>query len=192
MWNLIWDQWLQHWKVVRPNVLCIQQTRIDVRFWFSPFNLWPLSKCMKSVKNNLTFYSNGRGDRSLISTSLESWRRNIFLENIYCFLFQPSSGGGTKARESKLDQMCKLTFLKDFSNTVFLDLNINSSENISKISPLPKLTMSWLLNRVTKLRSFLTWQPQILYSWNLPRLCVFIRSFIYQKIGVSLIGCKRV
>ena len=41
--NLAWifcetsfDQWLQHWKVVRPNFLCVRQTRIDVRFWFHP------------------------------------------------------------------------------------------------------------------------------------------------------------
>ena len=38
---------------------------------------------------------------------------------------------------------------------------------------------------------FITWQPQTLRQWNLPRLRIFMRPFIWQKIGTSHIGCKR-
>ena len=31
----------------------------------------------------------------------------------------------------------------------------------------------------------ITWQPQIVYSWNLPHLCISMRPFIWHKIGAS-------
>ena len=29
--------------------------------------------------------------------------------------------------------------------------------------------------------TFITWEPQMLYRWNLPRLCIFMRPFIWHK-----------
>ena len=39
--------------------------------------------------------------------------------------------------------------------------------------------------------TFITWKPQMLYLWNLPGLCISMRPFIWQKIGVPPIGRRR-
>ena len=43
--------------------------------------------------------------------------------------------------------------------------------------------------KITNLR---TWEPQMLPWLNLPRLCIFMRPFIWQKIGAWPIGRRRV
>ena len=45
----------------------------------------------------------------------------------------------------------------------------------------------WLEN----IWKFMTWQPQTLYSWNLPQLCIPMRPFIWQKIGAWLIRHRK-
>ena len=38
--------------------------------------------------------------------------------------------------------------------------------------------------------TFITWQQQMVYSWNLPHLCISMRPFIWHKIGASETGGK--
>ena len=44
------------------------------------------------------------------------------------------------------------------------------------IGTIAKRAISWMLNRYAKLWKLLSWQPQMLFWWNLPRLCIFIRA----------------
>ena len=55
----------------------------------------------------------------------------------------------------------------------------------------PKWAISWMLNRYENLWNFITWQPQMLYIWNLPRLSNFIRPLFWHKLGAYVVGRKR-
>ena len=48
----------------------------------------------------------------------------------------------------------------------------------------------FLLVRQTS-KIYITWQPQMLYQWNLPGLCISMRPFICPNIGASSIRRKR-
>ena len=126
----------------------------------------------------------------------------LFCTAIYFSRFRPSSGrnGG-----SKLDQKCKLwvspvsvkiwifpRFLKHTFSILkyYLWWKFHKSQTIFRVVR-AKRAISWMLNWYEKFWKFLTWQPQMLYSWNLPRLCIFMRPSIWQKIEACLIGRKR-
>ena len=47
----------------------------------------------------------------------------------------------------------------------------------------PKRVISWMLNWYEKLWKLLTWQPQMLYRWNLPRLYIFV--WLTKNWGVT-------
>ena len=76
-------------------------------------------------------------------------------------------------------------------NTVFLSLRSTSGASFSKIGAIlgqlgpkmpPKWPNSWLLHGPKNIWKFITWEPQMLSRWNLARLCIFMRPFIWQKI----------
>ena len=46
-----------------------------------------------------------------------------------------------------------------------------------------KRIISWMLNWYKKIGKFLTWQPQMLYQWSLPRFFFFLKSLICQILG---------
>ena len=57
--------------------------------------------------------------------------------------------------------------------------------------PSPKWPNSWMLHHHENIWKFINWQPQMLQRWNLSRLCIFMRPFIWKKIRASSIGRER-
>lgn len=47
-----------------------------------------------------------------------------------------------------------------------------------------KMGLPWILIWYADFWKLLTWQPQMLYRWNLPQFCTLKRSFLWQKIKV--------
>ena len=110
--------------------------------------------------------------------------------------------------KSKLNQKCefwlstvsvKIWIFQRFLKYSFFFLNNTPGENfikigqhLKKLGPKkpPKRAISWMLNQHEKLWKFITWQPQMLYSWNLPRLCIFLTPSIWRKIEVWLLGVR--
>ena len=66
-----------------------------------------------------------------------------------------------------------------------LDLGLQSIKNHPKAAKNPTFCC------YEKLWKHMTWQPQILYWWNLPGLCISMKPFIWPKIGVLPIKGKR-
>ena len=155
------------------------------------------NKCLKSAKSNPIFYLKGRGDTVLPLAYLDCPMAEYLSVNMYFFRFRPFSGG---KRGSKLDKNLQTLgislsvkiwiFLKFFKHCV--SLNTNSGKNFGKIwqylgelgpKKLPKRAISWMLHCHKNIWKFITWQPLMPYWWNLPRLCIFMRPLVCQKIG---------
>ena len=51
----------------------------------------------------------------------------------------------------------------------------------AKENPLKKVISS-MSNWYKKLWKFITWQPQMLFKWNLPELFIFIRFLSYETL----------
>ena len=124
-----------------------------------------------------------------------------YLDSPMAKVFRLSSG---RNGESKLDQKCKLwvspvsayiwifqrSLKHTFSLLEYYLLGGGGEEGIGSKKP-PKGTIWWMLNWYKTLWKFITWQPQMLYSWNFPQLGIFLRPSIWQKIEAWLIGRKR-
>ena len=94
----------------------------------------------------------------------------------------------------------KVEFSKTFFNILFLSLNSTTCASFNKIAPYlgelglkkpPKWPNSWMIHPYENFWKFITWELYILWRWNLLRLCIFMRTFIWQKIWVSPIWSGR-
>ena len=88
-------------------------------------------------------------------------------------------------------------FWRIFQTVCFSYWKTTSVQSFSKINqnlwaqaphPFPlshfkKGAISWMLNQYEKLTKFLTSQPQMLFWRNLSQIYIWIRSFIWQKLG---------
>ena len=81
----------------------------------------------------------------------------------------------------------KFEFFQNSWNTVCVSSKNTSGASFSKIEP-----YSWMLHRHKNFWEFITLEPHMPWRWNLPRLHIFIRPFIWQKIWASPIGSGRV
>ena len=66
-----------------------------------------------------------------------------------------------------------------------LDLALWSIKNHPKAAKTPTFCC------YEKLWKYITWQPQMLYQWNFPGLCISMRLFIWPKIWALPIKLKR-
>ena len=161
------------------------------------------------AKSNPIFHLKGRRDTALILWFLDSPMVNFILKNIYFVQFWPPSWGkwapkldkNWKKKTLVTCSFCKnWNFQKNF-NTLFLSLTATSGASLTKIEPFlgelgpktprPKWPNSWMLHRTKNFWKFITWELQMLWRWNLPRLCIFIRPSIWQNIWTSPIGSGR-
>ena len=93
----------------------------------------------------------------------------------------------------------KYLILKSCSHTVFVSWWTTSGPNFNKFElylgekgprNLQKRPISWLLHHHKNILKFITLEPQMLSWWNLPGLCITIRTFIWKKLGRGQQGVK--
>ena len=102
-----------------------------------------------------------------------------------------AQGWGKTQKKKKKKNFANVQFSKNFWNIVFPSFSTTSGANFSKIRQYlgelglkisRKWPNSWILHCHENIWKFITWQPQMISKWNLTRLCVFMRPFIWQKI----------
>ena len=179
-----------------------------VKFWFRSFNKWPRpdfpKNRSKKAKSNPIFQWKGTRDTALILRFLDSPMAEFNLSLVIFFFdfghLQEEKEGqsGTKRKIfGCLLFLRKFEFFQNSWNTVCLSSNTTYGASFSKIGPYlgelgpknpQKWPNSWMLHCHETFLKFITWEPQKLWRWNLARLCIFVRPFIWQKIWAWIIG----
>ena len=139
--------------------------------------MWPYPFSWKNSSNiaNRVFPGKGRGDRALILTYLDSPMAEVLPH--YCLSFSISAifrgkrmvKVGRKVQTLRPSLVHKNLNPSNFFQTMFLFPRV-----LPLVKP-PKKGYFMDAESVRKTLKIFNWQPQMLFLWNLPRLCIFIR-----------------
>ena len=139
--------------------------------------MWPYPFSWKNSSNiaNHVFPGKGRGDRALILTYLDSPMAEVLPH--YCLSFSISAifrgkrmvKVGRKVQTLGPSLVHKNLNPSNFFQTMFLFPRV-----LPLVKP-PKKGYFMDAESVRKTLKIFNWQPQMLFLWNLPRLCIFIR-----------------
>ena len=128
--------------------------------------LFPGKNSLNIAKNSRSFPGKMRWDRALVLTYFDSPVAEAFPRYYLSFLdFGHLQGEWVVKVGPELFKQC----------FYFLFGNIGPYFGEQAPKNLAKRAILWMLNRYAKLWKLLTQQPQMLFWWNLPRLCIFIR-----------------
>ena len=105
-----------------------------------------------------------------------------------------------KSLHSEWKFFLKNSYFSKIVETVFIYKNITSSQKLHQNWTIfgevsckkhYQNKAPWMPIWYAKLWKFVTWQPQRLYWWNVPRIYISVKSFTWQILGAEFKGHQR-